>query len=87
MAFSIPCPNCGGRSSHEFRFGGEVNPRPAPDAPSDEWSGYFYSRRNLVGPQREWWNHTFGCRKWFVAVRDTVSNEVSQTFWAEQSPG
>ena len=81
MAFLLDCPNCGERSIYEFRSGGEVMPRPAPDAAREEWTSYFYARRNVAGDQREWWYHSFGCRKWFEAVRNTVTNEVRQTSW------
>ena len=81
MAFLLTCPNCGERNVHEFRFGGELSARPAPDATQDEWTRYFYSRGNVAGVQREWWNHRFGCRKWFQALRDTVTNRVQETFW------
>ncbi len=81
MAFLLACPNCGERSVDEFRFGGEVMARPAPDASNEAWAGYFYARRNVAGVQREWWYHKFGCRKWFEALRDTVTNEVRQTSW------
>ena len=84
MAFLVACPNCGERNVYEFRFGGEVTTRPPPDASGDEWSDYFYARRNIAGVQREWWYHKLGCRKWFLADRDTVTNEVSQTAWPEQ---
>src|SRR5205814_9391619 len=36
-------------------------------------------RRNVAGVQREWWNHRFGCRLWFLAERDTRTNEVLRT--------
>jgi sarcosine oxidase delta subunit len=26
--------------------------------------------------QREWWNHRSGCGDWFIAERDTRTNEV-----------
>ena len=81
MAFLLACPNCGERDVYEFRFGGEVSTRPAPDASSDEWAGYFYDRHNVAGVQREWWYHKLGCRKWLIALRDTVSNEVQQNSW------
>ena len=84
MAFLIGCPNCGERSVGEFRFGGEFMARPAPDASNEVWTSYFYGRRNVAGVQREWWYHRFGCRKWFVALRDTVTNEVQETSWPEQ---
>ena len=84
MAFLLDCPNCGERNVYDFRFGGEVTHRPKPDASQDDWSDYFYSRRNVAGPQREWWYHKFGCRKWFLALRDTVTNEVAETYWPEE---
>ena len=83
MAFMIACPNCGERSVNEFRFGGEVKERPRPDAPPEKWTGYLYDRANVAGVQREWWYHRFGCHRWFIASRDTVTNEVRQTLWPE----
>ncbi|MDP9284093.1 MAG: sarcosine oxidase subunit delta [Actinomycetota bacterium] len=29
--------------------------------------------------QREWWYHRFGCELWFLADRDTRTNEVLRT--------
>ena len=29
--------------------------------------------------QREWWYHRFGCETWFLAERDTRTNEVLKT--------
>ena len=83
MAFLLDCPNCGRRNVGEFRFGGELTSRPAPDAPQSQWTHYFYDRRNLAGVQREWWYHKFGCRRWFMALRDTVTNEVQETSWPD----
>ncbi|MFQ5692641.1 MAG: sarcosine oxidase subunit delta [Nitrospinota bacterium] len=84
MSFLIPCPHCGPRGAYEFRFGGEVQRRPAPDAPDEEWTRYTYLRVNRAGPQVEWWFHRDGCRAWFLAERDTVTNRVFRTFWAEE---
>ena len=84
MAFNLTCPNCGERGVHEFRFGGEITTRPAPDAPKDRWTDYLYCHANVAGLQREWWYHRLGCRKWFEAERDTVSNRVRQTTWPEK---
>ena len=81
MSFLLNCPNCGERNVGEFRFGGEVTSRPAPDASQEQWASYFYSRKNVAGVSREWWNHRFGCRKWFLALRDTRDNQVQETFW------
>lgn len=87
MAFLIRCPNCGERSVYDFRFGGELLRRPGPGASAQEWDGYFYFRKNEAGRQHEWWYHKLGCRKWFVAVRDTHTNAVVQTFWPEEPAG
>lgn len=73
--FQIPCPNCGLRDVSEFRFGGEALTRPQSSA-SPDWTAYVYHRQNLAGVQAEWWYHRFGCRRWFKARRDTITNEV-----------
>lgn len=80
----IECPNCGSRSVYEFRFGGEVHERPSPTVPSQEWVRHLYMRQNEAGPQKEWWFHRFGCRKWFLAVRNTTTNVVQKTHWPEE---
>jgi sarcosine oxidase subunit delta len=87
MAFLVPCPNCGERSVYEFRCAGEVTTRPGPDAPHGELTAYLYARKNVAGEQREWWYHKFGCRRWFIGVRDTVTNEVLRTGWPEEAVG
>jgi sarcosine oxidase subunit alpha len=33
-------------------------------------------RDNPKGPFAERWCHTAGCRRWFNAVRDTLTNEM-----------
>ena len=87
MTFLIPCPNCGPREALEFSFGGESSRRAGPDAALEELAGYLYFRTNAAGLQTEWWLHRDGCRKWFLAVRDTVTNEIVQTRWpSEQEP-
>ena len=78
----IPCPWCGARDETEFTYGGEADrPRPAdPEALSDEaWADYVFMRRNPKGPHRERWVHTAGCRRWFIVVRDTSSQEIIET--------
>jgi heterotetrameric sarcosine oxidase delta subunit len=67
------------REVTDFGFGGEVSARPK-EAPSfRELNTYNYFRRNVAGVQREWWFHRSGCRAWFVAERDTRTNEVKFT--------
>jgi len=79
MSFLLRCPGCGARSVYEFRFGGEVKTRPAAGAPDAEWLRYSYGQKNEAGVQKEWWYHRMGCRQWFFAVRNTVTNEVLET--------
>ena len=33
----------------------------------------------MAGIQREWWSHRSGCGAWFLAERDTRTNEVLLT--------
>ena len=81
MSFLLPCPLCGPRDVYEFRFGGEVQQRPAPGSTQRQWGEYLYARTNVSGVEREWWFHRQGCRRWFQAERDTVSNVVLRTGW------
>lgn len=72
----IECPWCGPRDESEFSYGGEAHiVRPGePDSLSDEdWGDYLFFRANPKGPHREQWCHAAGCRRWFNAVRDTVT--------------
>jgi sarcosine oxidase subunit delta len=77
----LPCPFCGPRDEIEFRYGGEagiVRP-PDPDALSDaEWAEYLHMRNNPKGRLQERWFHTYGCRRWFTLVRDTVTHEIER---------
>ena len=79
MSFLLTCPNCGSREVTDFAFGGEISPRPKARPSFRELNEYNYFRRNVAGVQREWWFHRSGCRAWFIAERDTVTNEVKFT--------
>jgi heterotetrameric sarcosine oxidase delta subunit len=75
----ITCPWCGPRDETEFRYGGEAHiARPAqPDALSDaQWAEYLFMRNNPKGLFAERWNHASGCRRWFNAVRHTVTHQI-----------
>jgi sarcosine oxidase subunit delta len=86
MSFLLRCPQCGPRDVYEFRWGGEQSRRPPPGAPAEVWTEYLYFRINAAGIQPEWWYHRMGCRRWFLAVRDTVTNGVERTFWPGAAP-
>jgi sarcosine oxidase subunit delta len=84
MSFLLTCPHCGPREVTDFAYGGEVNVRPAPLASFRELCSYNYFRRNVAGVQREWWYHRSGCHAWFLADRDTRTNEVIGVLLPEQ---
>ena len=78
----IPCPYCGVRDQTEFRFGGEAGiRRPGnPEAASDrEWAEYLFYRDNVRGVHAERWVHGYGCRQWFLLVRDTLTHEILES--------
>ncbi len=85
MSLLVPCPNCGPRDFTEFAFGGETNARPTPAASVEDLARYLYIRRNVAGTQQEWWYHRSGCRSWFLARRDTVSNKFIESYWPSDS--
>jgi sarcosine oxidase, subunit delta len=86
MSFLLTCPNCGEREVTDFGFGGEVSSRPSGAVSPRELNAYNYFRRNVAGVQREWWVHRSGCRAWFLAERDTRTNEVLWTALPESAP-
>ena len=57
---TIPCPWCGERDVHEFRYGGEAH----------------LKRTNPKGDHAERWYHAHGCRRWFNAIRNTHADTV-----------
>jgi sarcosine oxidase subunit delta len=87
----ITCPWCGLRDETEFSFGGEAHiARPIdPQALSDEaWADYLFMRKNPRGRHLEQWVHTYGCRRWFNAERDTVTYQIHSVYkLGEQAPG
>ena len=79
----INCPWCGPRDECEFSYGGEAHiKRPEdPDKLSDaQWADYLFMRTNPKGRFPERWVHTHGCNRWFNAVRDTVTHDISATY-------
>ncbi len=72
----IECPWCGPREEVEFHYGGQAHVAyPAdPAALTDEdWARYLFCRDNPKGAFAERRQHAAGCRRWFDAVRDTVT--------------
>jgi len=77
----IDCPWCGKRNETEFTCGGElvIRPQDALNSSDQDWTDYLYFRDNRKGVHTEVWRHTFGCRQWFKADRDTLTHEVIKT--------
>lgn len=79
----IECPNCGPRNEIEYHYGGEAHV-PYPQDPSaltaKEWAEYLFYRSNSKGLLAERWVHSAGCRRWFNAVRDTVTYEIKAVY-------
>lgn len=79
----IDCPWCGRREQLEFSCHGQahITRPPNPDQLTDEqWGDYVFFRDNPKGIHYERWVHTHGCRRWFNAVRNTVTDEFLGTY-------
>jgi len=79
----LHCPLNGPRNISEFAYGGEVQKMPAPDADVREWAEYVFIENNTRGVVREWWIH-LPTSYWFIAERDTATNEVTRTYPADE---
>ena len=87
--FQIKCPHCGNREMTEFSYGGEAHlVRPTNDQAkeSEVWAGYLFGRNNKRGIHYERWFHVFGCRKWFNVARNTITNEIVDTYLQGETP-
>ena len=76
--FQLNCPWCGLRDETEYKYGGQAHvahPEDPDTLTDEEWAEYLFFRDNPKGPFAERWVHSAGCRRWFNAVRDTVTNE------------
>lgn len=87
--FLITCPWCGQREQAEFSCHGQAHiARPTqPDRLSDEeWGDYVFFRDNPKGIHYERWVHVHGCRRWFNAVRNTITDEFHGTYKPGEPP-
>jgi heterotetrameric sarcosine oxidase delta subunit len=83
----ISCPNCGPRNSTEFTNLGEIKTRPASESVTKlEWRSFLYFKNNPLGWTTEQWYHSSGCRKFLIAERHTLTNEIRAIRLANQ-PG
>ena len=75
----MPCPLNGPRNISEFTCGGELMGLPATDCDQDTWVDYIYLENNTAGVVLEWWYHT-PTAYWFIAERDTRTDEILKTY-------
>ncbi len=76
----MPCPLNGPRNIQEFICFGEVAEMPEPNQTSnDDWAAYVWMSNNTAGVVREWWCHT-ATNYWFIAERNTVTDEIVKTY-------
>lgn len=76
----MTCPLNGPRNISEFVYGGEVREMPDPGRASDAaWADYVFLEANAAGEVREWWCHA-ATSYWFIAVRNTVTDEILRTY-------
>jgi sarcosine oxidase subunit delta len=80
----LTCPLNGPRNISEFTYGGEYHPMPDPNtADSRAWAEHVFFHDNAAGIVTEWWCHT-DSSFWFLAERNTISDEVVRTFEASE---
>ena len=76
----IHCPLNGPRNISEFIYGGELHAMPdVRNSTSREWADYVFFHDNYADVVMEWWCHA-PTSYWFLAKRNTVTDEIVQTF-------
>ena len=76
----MTCPLNGPRSISEFVCFGEVSEMPEPTETGDEaWADFIWMSNNTAGVVREWWCHG-ATNYWFIAERNTVTDEILKTY-------
>ncbi|MCR8547694.1 sarcosine oxidase subunit delta [Salipiger sp. P9] len=82
---TLPCPCCGADAAEiELVPGGEAHlKREGPGASDEAVERYLFERENPKGVVLERWRHAYGCGKWFLAARDSVTMEVYGTYPAQ----
>ena len=78
------CPLNGPRNVSEFVWGGEVKPMPDDSKLTDRQSAeHVFLENNTAGVVREWWCHV-PTSYWFIAERNTVTDEIVKTYPASE---
>lgn len=82
---TLTCPYCGVAADEtELAAGGEAHlKRFGPGSSDAEFDTYMFARENPKGVHFERWRHAYGCGKWFLAARCTMTLEVFGTYPAQ----
>lgn len=81
----LTCPFCGVTAEEtELHPGGEAHlKRFGPGSSDADFEAYLFARQNQKGVVFERWRHAYGCGKWFLAARDSVTLQVFGTYPAQ----
>lgn len=79
----ITCPINGARPVSEFVYGGEFRFMPQQSADDAAWADYVFNRNGAPGIKKEWWCHT-PSNTWFIAERNTQTDEILRTYLARK---
>ena len=84
---TLQCPYCGVQADEtELSAGGEAHlKRFGPGSDDEAFENYLFMRENPKGVHFERWRHSYGCGKWFLAARCTMTLEVFGTYKAQTS--
>lgn len=82
---TLTCPYCGVAADEtELAAGGEAHlVRHGPGSTEEQFDAYMFARENPKGVHFERWRHAYGCGRWFLAARDTMTLEVFGTYPAQ----
>jgi sarcosine oxidase subunit delta len=73
----IPCPFCGPRPEDEFAYGGDATlVTPEEENNVEAIADYIFLRDNPRGWHKEFWTHRYGCRRWMIVERHTVTHKI-----------
>ena len=82
----IDCPFCGPRPEDEFAFGGDATlVAPQGEITVEAIADYIFLRDNPRGWHKEFWTHRYGCSRWIIVERHTVTHQIKSVSLATAS--